>query len=222
MMREPAARRDQREITIPSDARPSRRGRPASGVADRGVWSAGLAVASAGAALCRRRPGEILAILVAVSAAGAVSINALGSQKGRHPAPILANLNPRPAPVTLPRKAANAEPASVETKSARTETPRPASKDAIGELIKAAEPARPGDTTASVTPKSPSADEVVAKAQRALVKLGYGPLKTDGVLGAGTRAAIAKFERDRKLPVKGEPTGRTMSELAARAAMPRG
>ncbi|TXM63869.1 peptidoglycan-binding protein, partial [Methylobacterium sp. WL69] len=82
-------------------------------------------------------------------------------------------------------------------------------RDTIGEII------REGETTASVTPK---ADPAVAKAQRALVKLGYGPLKADGLLGTGTRAAIERFERDRKLPVKGQPAGRTLRELAARAA----
>ena len=88
-------------------------------------------------------------------------------------------------------------------------SPRPVSRDTIGEII------REGETTASVTLK---ADPTVAKAQRALVKLGYGPLKADGVLGTGTRAAIERFERDRKLPVKGQPAGRTLRELAARAA----
>ena len=58
------------------------------------------------------------------------------------------------------------------------------------------------------------------QAQKALSKLGYGPLKADGLMGATTRAAIEKFERDRKLPVKGEAAGRTLRELAARAALP--
>ena len=66
------------------------------------------------------------------------------------------------------------------------------------------------------------ADPTVAKAQRALVKLGYGPLKADGLMGASTRAAIEKFERDRKLPVKGEPSTRTFRELATRAGASRG
>jgi peptidoglycan hydrolase-like protein with peptidoglycan-binding domain len=41
-------------------------------------------------------------------------------------------------------------------------------------------------------------------------------------MGASTRAAIEKFERDRKLPVKGEPSPRTFRELATRAGATRG
>ena len=226
MMREPAARRDQREIAIPSDARPLRRRSPSVAVRRRG-WARGFALLAAGGGLCRRHPGEVLGLLVAMGAVGAVSLNALGSQTGRHPAPILANLNTRPAvaPARKPAKDGVAELAADATAEPRlepkpkAETVRPPARDAIADLIKANEPARPGDTTASVTPKG---DDPVAKAQRALVKLGYGPLKSDGMMGPGTRAAIAKFERDAKLPVKGEPAGRTLRELASRAGLPPG
>ena len=51
--------------------------------------------------------------------------------------------------------------------------------------------------------------------QRALVKLGYGPLKIDGSFGSTTKIAIEKFERDRKLTVRGEPSGRLLKELSA-------
>lgn len=228
MKREPAARRDQREIAIPSDARPLRQ-RPSSGAMRRGAWAQGFAILAAAGGLCRRHPGEVLGVLVAVGAVATVSLNALGSQTGRHPAPILANLNTRPAALAAPRKPAAdaigdlaaADPkfeARIEAKP-KPEMARPPAKDGIADLIKASEPARPGDTTASVTLKS---EDPVAKVQRALVKLGYGPLKTDGMMGPGTRAAIAKFERDAKLPVKGEPAGRTLRELASRAGLPPG
>ena len=49
--------------------------------------------------------------------------------------------------------------------------------------------------------------------QKALNRAGYGPLKEDGAFGAGTRQALEKFEADRKLPVRGEATGRTAREL---------
>lgn len=224
-MREPAMRRDQREIAIPSDARPPVRRRTVSGETRRGGWAARFAVVLAAAAFCKRHPGEVLGVLLAAGAAGAVSLNALGSQTGRHPAPILANMNTRPAVAQASKKpvadragerpVADAKPVT----EARTDPPRPPARDGIADLLKASEPARPGDTTASVTPK---AEDPVIKAQRALVKLGYGPLETDGVLGAGTRAAIARFEKDRKLPVKGEPAGRTLRELATRAGLPPG
>ena len=111
----------------------------------------------------------------------------------------------------------------------RAEAPAP--RDPIADMI------RSGETTASVTPK-PSAkeavraetakadplkpDPAVARAQRALAKLGYGPLKDDGLMGPGTKAAIERFERDRKLPVKGEAAGRTLRELTAKASAAQG
>ncbi len=58
----------------------------------------------------------------------------------------------------------------------------------------------------------------VTRAQRALSKLGYGPIKADGAMGPATKAAIEKFERDRKLPVTGEAAGRTLKALEAGAA----
>ncbi|WP_232631939.1 peptidoglycan-binding domain-containing protein [Methylobacterium sp. Leaf118] len=61
-------------------------------------------------------------------------------------------------------------------------------------------------------------DPAVMRAQRALSRLGYGPLKDDGLMGPGTRAAIERFERDRKLPIKGEATGRTLRALTTKAA----
>jgi peptidoglycan hydrolase-like protein with peptidoglycan-binding domain len=195
------------------------------------------------------RPGDVAGFVVVVGAAAFISLNALGYQAGRHPAPIFPKLPLRQsaeksaprrieAPKTEAAKAEAGKPDSAKTDLAKTDTaktdlakadapkadvtkseaprialiqpaPRPVSRDTIGEIVRA------GETTSSVTPK---ADPAVAKAQRALVKLGYGPLKADGILGTGTRAAIERFERDRKLPVKGEPTGRTLRELAARAA----
>jgi peptidoglycan hydrolase-like protein with peptidoglycan-binding domain len=56
--------------------------------------------------------------------------------------------------------------------------------------------------------------ETVVAMQRALTKIGYGPLRDDGHFGAGTRAALDKFERDRKLPARGENPARTLRELA--------
>ena len=49
-------------------------------------------------------------------------------------------------------------------------------------------------------------------------KLGYGPLKSDGVFGHGTRQAIEHFERDRRLPVTGELDPRTVRDFPPRPA----
>ncbi|MFG1477489.1 peptidoglycan-binding domain-containing protein [Xanthobacter sp. V4C-4] len=60
----------------------------------------------------------------------------------------------------------------------------------------------------------PSSPRVLA-VQRALAKLGYGPLKVNGAMSAETRQAIQRFERDRKLPADGEVTDRLVRELGA-------
>lgn len=56
--------------------------------------------------------------------------------------------------------------------------------------------------------------ETVVAVQRALTRLGYGPLKDDGHFGPGTRAALDRFERDRKLPARGDNPTRVLRELA--------
>ncbi len=56
--------------------------------------------------------------------------------------------------------------------------------------------------------------DTVAAAQRALTRLGYGPLKDDGQFGPGTRAALDRFEKDRKLPPRGDNPARVLRELS--------
>ena len=56
--------------------------------------------------------------------------------------------------------------------------------------------------------------------QRALGDFGYGPVKATGTPGPDTRAAIEKFERDRKLPVTGQISDRLVRELAAVTGRP--
>jgi peptidoglycan hydrolase-like protein with peptidoglycan-binding domain len=51
--------------------------------------------------------------------------------------------------------------------------------------------------------------------QRALSDYGYGPLKPTGVYDPDTRAAIERFERDRKLPISGQISERVTRELVA-------
>ena len=65
----------------------------------------------------------------------------------------------------------------------------------------------------------PSPRRVLA-VQRALADFGYGPLKPNGTVGAETRAAIEKFERERKLPVTGQISDRVVRELAAATGRP--
>lgn len=219
-----------REISVAGEERGTRkaavparrRAAPRRAVAVRIVdWKA---LGTGFAAYCRARPVTVLGALVAVGAVAMVCMNALGSQTGRHPAPILPKVAIRQ---DTPPREAKAPPAEKPVEEARA-APRasdPAAKparDPIAALL------RQGETTASVTPKVEKAeaadksDKAVLQAQRALNKLGYGPLKADGLMGPGTRAALEKFERDRKLPVKGEAAGRTLKELAARAGATQG
>jgi peptidoglycan hydrolase-like protein with peptidoglycan-binding domain len=56
--------------------------------------------------------------------------------------------------------------------------------------------------------------------QRALAQYGYGQIKPTGIVDAETRAAIEKFERERKLPVTGQPSERVARELAGLTGRP--
>jgi hypothetical protein len=56
--------------------------------------------------------------------------------------------------------------------------------------------------------------DTVEALQRALTKLNYGPLRADGQFGAGTKAALERFEKDRKLPSHVESPTRVLRELA--------
>ena len=56
--------------------------------------------------------------------------------------------------------------------------------------------------------------------QRALAQYGYGQIKPSGIVDAETRAAIEKFERERKLPITGQPSDRVTRELAGLTGRP--
>lgn len=79
-------------------------------------------------------------------------------------------------------------------------TPQPARRDPIADLI-------------APSPR-------VLAVQRALADFGYGQIKPTGNFDAATRAAIEKFERDRKLPVTGQISDRFVRELSAMTGRP--
>jgi peptidoglycan hydrolase-like protein with peptidoglycan-binding domain len=56
--------------------------------------------------------------------------------------------------------------------------------------------------------------------QRALAQYGYGQIKPTGIVDAETRSAIEKFERERKLPVTGQPSDRVARELTGLTGRP--
>ena len=140
-----------------------------------------------------RRPKDAICLGMAVAASGFILVNALFLQSGPHPAPIFTEVGHPAAPATgsvpmppLKRHAAASLPA------ARRADSRP---DPIAELLE------PSNRTIAV--------------QRALAEFGYGQIKPTGTVGPETRAAIEKFERDRRLPVTGQVSERLTRELSA-------
>lgn len=187
--------------------------------------------------------GLIAGALCVATIAG-ILVNALILQKTRHPAPLFARATPvrgvkeisiaetspppapRPAPhaaAALPTsdKAAGSPPLEKPAAGRLRQTPAAPAGDAvearqhdpISQLLKAP-PAHEPQAAAA-----PAPNKSVLAAQRALVKLGF-VLKTDGVAGTTTRQAIERYERDRKLPVRGEVTPGLLRRLSAESGVP--
>jgi hypothetical protein len=186
-------------------------------------------------------PKDMLAGALAVAAIGAILINALFLQAGRHPSPMFGSVVTMPPPsaaVVLPRPrpvelaARSAEPSLFEPKPIEIRSAEPKSSEP-----KASDP-KTGDPMTSLVAKSTAAPVIatpanvmrppapipmaqnagarrVAAVQRALTEYGYGQLKPTGAIGADTQAAITKFERDRKIPVTGQMSDRLVRELTA-------
>jgi peptidoglycan hydrolase-like protein with peptidoglycan-binding domain len=67
---------------------------------------------------------------------------------------------------------------------------------------------------------SPGGSRRVAAVQRSLTEYGYGQLKPTGIIGPDTKAAIVKFERERKIPATGQMNERVVRELSAMIGHP--
>jgi peptidoglycan hydrolase-like protein with peptidoglycan-binding domain len=166
----------------------------------------------------------VLATLLIAGTAGLIARNALTMQTSRHPAPLFGTARPEPvaARPARPAAASAAQPTASPVPPARPEavppapppTAKPATRDRIGDLIRAEST---GSTSAAPQANKAEPQRSVALAQKALTKLGYGPLKADGVMGGGTKQAIERFERDRHITETGELGPKTSRELAARA-----
>lgn len=72
------------------------------------------------------------------------------------------------------------------------------------------------DTRTVPTPPS----RRIMAVQRALTDFGYGQLRLSGIFDEPTKLAIEKFERERRLPVRGQISGRLIRELAAVTGRP--
>jgi peptidoglycan hydrolase-like protein with peptidoglycan-binding domain len=84
--------------------------------------------------------------------------------------------------------------------SGRAAAPAPVRKDPIAELI--------------------APTKQLLAVQRALTDFGYGQITPTGVYDPETKAAIEKFERDRRLPVTGQVSDQLVRELAAMTGRP--
>jgi pyruvate/2-oxoglutarate dehydrogenase complex dihydrolipoamide acyltransferase (E2) component len=158
---------------------------------------------------------DALAFTVGVAGSLAIVVNALFLQSGPHPAPLFkAPLAPGEATntvVAVPRARPEAAPAKVETPAAAPKT--------------ASAAAPPPPATAGAAHNDAIADLLapsrrVLALQRALSQYGYGQIKPTGIVDAETRAAIEKFERERKLPVTGQPSDRVARELSGLTGRP--
>jgi len=78
--------------------------------------------------------------------------------------------------------------------------------------------AAPDPIAKLIAPAAPS--KRVTAVQRALSDFGYGQIKPTGILDQDTRAAIEKFQRERRLPVDGQISDRFVRELAALSGRP--
>jgi hypothetical protein len=165
-----------------------------------------------------------------------VTLPAPGSPSSVNPLP-----RPRPAEATkaeaAPSEPKAAEARSVEAKPAELKPAEPRviemkpaetkAVDPLTNLVKATS-AAPAATSSIPRPPasipvashtdgnlSPGGSRRVAAVQRALTEYGYGQLKPTGTIGSDTQAAIAKCERERKIPATGQMSDRMVRELSA-------
>lgn len=217
-MREATARYEP-DYTLSEDsveAKPRRRRKTVSPAAARAAENRERVLAAMRYTL--ENPVRVLGSLCLGIAAISFALNALFFQQGRHPAPLFGQKSEATASTTAPVAASPQivalppeRPADLST---RKEAPAPAAassqnRDAIGDLLR--------NGVVSAPSADPKQEQVrsVAAVQRALNRLGYGPIKADGVYGSGTKLAVERFERDRKLPLTGEVSPRVLKELSA-------
>jgi len=76
------------------------------------------------------------------------------------------------------------------------------------------------DATARATAKpGPMAQQVIAATQQLLIKLGYGPLQTDGAMSDAVVAVIRRFEREQGMTETGRISGDLIARLTQAAAL---
>lgn len=188
-----------------------------------------------------RRRSDLFMLVLAAGASAAVLFNALALQQGRPgsagrgAAPVSAppelrqvdtprapSISPPVSPAEPP--AASAPAAALPLEAPAVPTPLPPAKPVAPRPAAAAPAAAVPAPTAEKAVASPAGllppgdvpvSPRVMEIQKALARLGYGPIRIDGVFGAATEEAIQRFERDRRLPVTGQMSDRVIRELTA-------
>ena len=113
-----------------------------------------------------------------------------------------------------PRAAVESKPADPMTNLVKSTSTAPAATSSIPR------PPAPIPVARNDTNLSPGGSRRIAAVQRALTEYGYGQLKPTGTIGADTQAAVAKFERERKIPATGQISDRMVRELVAMIGHP--
>jgi hypothetical protein len=179
-----------------------------------------------------QRPVESVACAVFAALITGILLNALALQSARHPSPLfgtpitLAPQAEAPRPVARPLSlgavpsagAPSLPPVAIPTRPVavpRDAEPGGSPSDAIGDMLRAAPASSSG--TSSANSSAIEAARILF-VQKALQKLGY-VLRPDGVMGATTRQAIEKFERERGWPARGELTPKVLREISARSGL---
>ena len=219
------------------DEKPRRRRRSAKAAAIEAEEERGLMMR-----IFLHSPKDVVAGLIAATAICAIITNALFLQAGRHPSPMFGSIVTLPAPqaavaspLPRPRPVVEADPQDTRQVEARGADARQADSrnadsrnaDALTSLVVKSTSA-PATTPANVArPPAPipataqsAGARRVAAVQRTLTQYGYGQLKPTGAVGSDTQSAIAKFERERKLPVTGQMSDRLVRELSALVGHP--
>lgn len=178
-----------------------------------------------------QRPIESGACAVFAALLTGIVLNALALQNARHPSPLFGTPvtlvpaeAPRPVrrpisigapPAATPSTPSIAGPTRPLAAPHDAEAPLTKPADAIADMLRGAPASSSG--SASGNPSAIEATRVLLL-QKALMKLGY-VVRPDGVMGATTRQAIEKFERERGWPAHGELTPKVLREISARSGL---
>ena len=126
-----------------------------------------------------------------------------------------------PKPVEPPPEPKQSEQRSVVQRPAEPRANDARASDPMANLVRATSSTPPSPSSALRPPAPiPTTGSIggakrVAAVQRVLTEYGYAQLKPSGSLGPDTKAAIEKFERERRLPVDGQVSDRLVRELYA-------